>query len=472
MCKLQKMTKLPIRTRLTLWYLIGMCALLILFGGLIRPGVDSMLLNQVDTSLELAASQALSHITEQDGQLVFQNPGELSRVFKEFTLYLLASDGTVWDSLNSDDAPAPRPLGNEFSTIDHYGFREEWRVYCHQVSLSNNGPIGWLQIAHSMEDNIKFLEGLERQILILLPFILLLAGVGGFILSSNALRPIDRITRTARAINTSDLKQRINYEGADDEVGLLATTFDSMLERLQAGFEREQRFTADAAHELRTPLTALKGSIGVTTNRPRQRAYYEEALHDMEQQVDRLVHLTEDLLLMARLDHIKRLEQSEKIALSDLLASLVEQVTSLAQEKDLTLIENICPDLSVTGSLGLLIRLFLNLLDNAIKYTPVNGQITIQAKKDAKRIIINIRDTGKGIPPEHLPYLFDRFYRSESDRARSSNQIHHAQQHGGAGLGLAIAREITQVHNGTLTVKSKIGKGSTFTVSFPLSTKK
>jgi heavy metal sensor kinase len=280
------------------------------------------------------------------------------------------------------------------------------------------------------------------------------------------LRPIDKITQTARAINASDLEGRINYEGANDEVGRLARTFDSMLDRLQGGFERERRFTADAAHELRTPLTALKGRIGVTLSQPRQPAVYEDALREMEGQVDRLVRLSNDLLFMARLDHREGGSPLDVIALSDLLAALVDQVRPLAEAKAIALVESVPPGLMVKGDMDLLIRLFLNLLDNAIKYTPSTGKIRVEAEKRADRICVSISDTGPGIPPEQLPHLFERFYRAESDRMRRRGQ--HVQAQGGAGLGLAIAREIARAHGGTLTVQSDLGEGSTFTFCIPV----
>jgi signal transduction histidine kinase len=240
-----------------------------------------------------------------------------------------------------------------------------------------------------------------------------------------------------------------------------------MLDRLQAGFERERHFTADAAHELRTPLTALKGGIGVTLSQPRQPPEYEAALRDMEGQVDRLIRLSNDLLLMARLDHKARREQMDEIALDDLLAALLDQVSPLAEAKAITLDASIPEGLVIYGSTDLLIRLCLNLLDNAIRYTPSGGEVRVKAEEKTDRVCVHVSDTGPGIPPEQLPHLFERFYRAESDRSRPRDPL--VQSQSGAGLGLAIAREITHAHGGTLTVQSKPGQGSTFTFCIPLS---
>jgi heavy metal sensor kinase len=297
------------------------------------------------------------------------------------------------------------------------------------------------------------------------PVALLLAGVGGFFLASRALRPVDRITQTAQSISARDLNERIDYQGPDDEVGRLATTFDRMLDRLQAGFEREKRFTSDAAHELRTPLTALKGRIGVTLGQGRQPTEYQDALRDMETQVDRLIRLSNDLLFIARLGHKERLEQPSDIALDDLIAALLDQVRPLAEAKTISLTGSVPPGLTIRGNMDLLIRLFLNLLDNAIKYTPAGGEVAVTAERQTERLCVHVRDSGPGIPPEQQPHLFERFYRVEKDRARPTRAGGSVQ--GGAGLGLAIAQEIAQAHGGRLQVRSQPGQGSTFTFCLP-----
>jgi signal transduction histidine kinase len=319
-----------------------------------------------------------------------------------------------------------------------------------------------------------------------LPLALLLAGVGGYLLASRALQPVDGITQTAQAISASDLDQRIYYQGPADEIGRLASTFDNMLDRLQAAFVRERRFTGDAAHELRTPLAALKGRIGVTLSQPRQAEAYAETLQDMEVQVDRLIRLSNDLLLMARLDQGQLRPQLDTIIFSDFLGAVVDQVRPLLEAKSINLTTTIPPDLTLEGDLDLLIRLHLNLLDNAVKYTPPGGRVAVEAEGREKGVTISISDNGPGIQPEHLPYLFDRFYRVESDRSRagqqpvlggsvpgSSPKRREGGQGGGStiggdGLGLAIAYEIVRAHGGELSVQSEVGQGTTLVVNLPV----
>lgn len=459
-----------IRTRLTLWYLLSLVLILFMFTAFLLRQLDRALLEQADTALELAADRVLEHVGQEDGRLVFLRSGALGQIEREFDLYLIAPDGTLWDSLGDGDAPLLNSPKSGFVTISERGPGRdgaEWRVLSQPITSPDGATTGWLQIAQSPTGHRSVMKTFLKHLFCGLPLIFPLAGLGSFFLATRALRPISRITRTAQSITTSDLGERIDYQGPNDEVGQLATTFDRMLDRLQAGFERERRFSADAAHELRTPLTALKGGIGVTLSQPRQPPEYASALRDMEGQVDRLIRLSNDLLFMARLDHKEGEEQLDEIVLSDLFAALVDQVRPLAEAKSIVLLESAPPDLTIKGNMDLLIRLFLNLLDNAIKYTPLQGQVRIETEERADCVCVSVSDTGPGIPPEQLPHLFERFYRAESDRARRREP--GAQAQGGAGLGLAIAQEIAQAHGGTLTVQSEPGEGCTFVFCIPRS---
>jgi len=454
--------QLTLRVRLTAWYMLLMALTLILFSGYLYFRLERSLLAQVDTTLQVTASQALTNLDEENGRLAFQNT-EASRLATArlsqsgFAVRLIAPDGMVWDGFGGyQEVPLWVPDAAGYRTVGTGEAR--WRVYSQPIQTPDGQSVVWLQVAQSITPVEDTVENLRTQILLGLPLILMLAGLGGYFLADRALRPIDRITRTAQAISASQLDQRIGYTGPQDEVGRLATTFDNMLDRLQKAFERERRFTADASHELRTPLTALKGRIGVTLSQPRTPAEYENALRDLEQEVDRLIRLSTDLLFLARLDQRRLPWQPQALDLSDLLGAVVEQMRPLAEDNGLVLTEEVPPDLSILGDPDHLIRLFVNLLDNAIKYTPPGGQVVLRAGKERTGVWVAISDTGPGIPPEHLPHLFERFYRVEESRSRHS---------GGAGLGLAIAYEIARWHGGTIEVQSEPGHGATFTVHLP-----
>lgn len=458
-------SRIPIRLRLTLWYLLSFSVILLAFSGFLENQITLGVADRADTALKLAANRMVEYVQEtDDGSLSLQDV-DAPDIGSDFSVYLLAPDDTVLGHFGLDNIPVVETsTADPFFTVegrrhDDLKKHDDLRVYNYPVMDANGTQIGLLQIAQDF-DRRRLLKALHSHFCLGIVFALALAGVVGIVFASRALRPIDTVTRTAQAINTSDLKRRLNYQGPRDEVGRLAMTFDSMLDRLQAGFDRERRFTGDAAHELRTPLTALKGQIGVTLSQPRSPAEYVATLQDMEQQVDRLIRLSSDLLFMARLGYCQQTHSPEAINLSELLTVLEEQAAHLAEPKAITLVSRVQPDLTVTGSMDLLIRLFLNLLDNAIKYTPGGGTVTIQTQRADGCALVTIRDTGPGIPAEQIPHLFERFYRIERDRARRSST-------GGAGLGLAIAQEIAHLHGGQITVASTPGQGSAFTVHLP-----
>jgi len=239
-----------------------------------------------------------------------------------------------------------------------------------------------------------------------------------------------------------------------DEVGRLSATFDSMLMRLEDAFQRERQFTADASHELRTPLSAMQTIISSILARRRDASEYEQALIDLSHETARMRTLAEGLLHLARNDATQQSTRSEHVDLSILLTDVIDSLRPWAEDKGLHLVNEVPHEgLSIMGDGDGLIRMFVNLLNNAIKYTE-HGHITISAQpQNGKLLTVTIRDTGIGITPEHLPHIFDRFYRV--DGARSEE---------GIGLGLAIVKDVAQAHGGNVAVESKVGRGSTFVV--------
>lgn len=448
--------------RLTFWYLVTLTLIMLVFSALTYWQARSSVLEQMDSTLRLATQQAIVSVTINDAPM-FTNAtillSALDQIDDDLTLQLVGTDGTIYQSLSNarddDDVFPVISLEQEAQTV-HSLTNQSWRVYSQPVAGDT-----WIQAGQSLDAIEDNLEELLVQMAWGLPVALLIAGAGGYLLAGSALRPVDRMTRTAQAITGSDLSQRIGYDGVQDEIGRLATTFDTMLNRLDGAFQRERRFTSDAAHELRTPLTALKGNIDVALGQPRSAESYRQTLTKMNGQVDRLIQLTKELLFMARLDPQQINDEQELIDLPEFLPTLVDFVRPLADEKGIELQEHV-PLLAVSGYPDLLIQCFLNLLDNAIKYTPSNGTVMLEAQAVAGGVEISVRDSGSGVAPDDIPLLFERFFRVDKSRARINGQ-------GGNGLGLAIVKQIVELHSGTISVESTLHAGSTFTIFLPQS---
>jgi len=459
----QTLHRIPIRVRLTLWYVILFGGTLTLLGVYLLARFQHSLQTSLDGALQLAANQTLAVIEDTHGQLTFQDNHELANIpasFPGLAIRLLSPDGQVLDQRGGfDDEPVWGPLASGYVTRFRFEDDTPWRTYTVPLRAATGQITGWLQATQSLNETTDTLQDLRDQLFLGIPLGLLLAGAGGYFLASRALRPIDTITETARRISARGLSQRLDYTGPADEVGRLAGTFDAMLARLQTAFEHERRFSADAAHELRTPLSVLKGQLEVTLSRKRQPGEYEATLQEMSEQVERLIRLSNGLLLLSRLDRARLALSPTTLNLADMLAAILDQLRPLAVARGLALETDIPPGLPFRGDSDHLLRMFINLLDNAVKYTPAGGRVTLRASRTQAEVQIVIHNTGPGISPEHLPHLFERFYRAETSRSREL---------GGGGLGLAIAREIARAHGGEITAHSERDQGATFSVHLPV----
>ena len=296
---------------------------------------------------------------------------------------------------------------------------------------------------------------------IVIPLALLLSGFGGLVLANQALRPVDSITKAAEQIGAGDLTERVPVPQKMDEIGRLAATFNSMIARLQAAFERQKQFTSDASHELRTPLAVMRGELEVTLRRDRTPEEYQRTLGSNLEEVIRLSRLVEDLLMLARADAGRVELRCEPVNLTDLCRNTVEYISPLADERAQTLTYQAPPQaITINADQQRLKQLLLNLLDNAIKYTDHGGTITLSLTTDNQHAILAVTDTGRGIPAEDLPRVFDRFFRRSAKTSDRSAP--------GSGLGLSIVQWIVEAHGGKIEVSSELGKGSVFTVKLPL----
>jgi heavy metal sensor kinase len=327
----------------------------------------------------------------------------------------------------------------------------EWRLLTAPV-LDSGRPAGALQVARTQPEVAIALRQLLVTMALAVPATLLLASAVGLFLAGRALGPIDRLTRAAQAIGADDLTRRLDPPPHRDEVGRLALTFNGMLDRLERAFRRQRQFTADAAHELRTPLTMLASQVDVLLERPRPAAEYRQALASLREDFGRLNALVSELLTLARADAGQEMLVMERLGLDTLLGDVLVAMAPLAEARGVRLTPSAGPATPVNGDQTRLTQLLINLLDNAVKYTPAGGVVTATVRQAAPWAVLEVADTGIGIAPEHLPHLFERFYRADPARAQAA---------GGAGLGLAISRWIVEAHGGEIAVTSQPGRGAT-----------
>ena len=283
--------------------------------------------------------------------------------------------------------------------------------------------------------------------------------VGSNWVARMALSPVEALGQMAANVSAQSLGTRVVLDAPYHEFQQLAQSFNNMFERLQRAFESQRRFVGDAAHELRTPLTAMKGNVEVALQRDRSAEEYQDVLATSLGQVEHLTRLVKSLLTLTKFAGEHPPIELKPILMEPLLKDLVSELSILAEEKGCCLTALLQEVPSILGDDGQLKQLVINLLDNAIRHTPTGGAVTVGLKSSDDQVCLTIKDTGSGIPAEHLPRIFERFYRADQARDRES---------GGTGLGLAIAKEIVLAHHGTISVKSEAGKGSVFTVSIPV----
>ena len=453
-----------LRWRLTAWYICLLSGLLLVFCAGTYIAVYRVLVENFDEILASQANLIVQTIDVADPDLRFNNSGlRIGKLNDEHLIRVYRADGKLIYNDNPEErsreleAAVPEALGGERYASQIEGREGPMRVQT--FPITSGGKVrGVLQVGLSLEDVSDTMRALLKVMLVLTPAMLLLALGGGLFLANRALQPIERITRAAQQISAENFSRRLDLRGPDDEVGRLARTFDAMIGRLQAAFEQQRRFAADASHELRTPLAAIIGQIDVATERARDAESYHNTLLNVRDQTQRLARLSNDLLFLARSDTQAQPALAEPLDLSDLLPAIVAQIQPLAQTRGQTIDFRPEGALPMRGNEDDLIRLFLNLLDNAIRYTPEGGRISIACRLQRDSLSVSVSDTGPGIAPEHLPYVFERFFRA--DRARN-------RAHGGSGLGLAIAQTIAQAHGGRIIVESRLGAGSTFTALLP-----
>ena len=295
---------------------------------------------------------------------------------------------------------------------------------------------------------------------------LIIALLGGYWLADRAMRPVHTITQAARTIGETDLSRRLNMQ-SKDELGELANTFDGMLGRLQAAFERQRQFVADASHELRTPLTIVNLETSRTLASPRKPEDYQHALTIIHSENDFMTALVNDLLTLARMDAGQAVVEKLPVDLSDVVIDTMERLTPLAARTGVRLETGDLPEAHILGDRQHLVQMVSNLVENGIKYAAGDHRrVFIETGRTEETAWVRVSDNGPGIAPEHLPHLFDRFYRIDQARTRGEDGPAGPDSPSGSGLGLSIVQWIARSHGGEVFVESQVGTGTTFEVRF------
>ena len=452
-----------IRVRLTLWYVALLGLTLVGFSAFLLLSLSHNLYAALDEALQSDARLVIEDLDTERGTPRLEDdhfpPGVLVALYDADGRGLLGSSAP---GHLIPDLPAARELaagGEHVSSTISLPDSGAWRVLSLR-GVTDEGAPAVLEIARAERDVRAALRQLVILMAVAIPLILVLAVVGGLFLAGRALGPVDRITRAAQSIGAEDLSRRLDLPPSPDEIGRLSTTFDQMLDRLDRAFRRQQQFTADASHELRTPLAVLRSEADVALDRPRTTAEYQEALTSIRSDAARMAQLLGSLLTLARADAGHEGLTREPLALDVLADDVVVSMTPLADSRGVHLEHRpgILEPIMVTGDQTRLTELAVNLIDNGLKYTPQGGTVTVTVGREDDQAILGVADTGVGIAQDHLPHLFERFYRVDNARARVD---------GGAGLGLAIAHWIAQSHGGSIVVASEPGKGTTLTVRLP-----
>ncbi|OGL45873.1 MAG: hypothetical protein A2161_16450 [Candidatus Schekmanbacteria bacterium RBG_13_48_7] len=316
----------------------------------------------------------------------------------------------------------------------------------------------FIQLASPLTSFNSELKNLKLVLFLLLPFTVVITGIISTFLTKLTLKPIDRMINTIDQITAENLKMRIAVPDTKDEIRRLADTFNKMLEQIQNAFTSQRKLTEDLAHELKTPLSVIKGELEVTMRKIRSTKEYESILGSNLEEINRIIKIVENLLILSRYECKVITPEINPLNLGSLVKSTLDDVKILADHKHIHTDLLIDGEIILSGDQGMLKRLIIALLDNAFKFTPISGKVSINVIKNSDFAKLEISDNGIGISKEDMPHIFDRFYR-----------INKNHNYNGFGLGLSIVKSIVDAHKGKIEVKSTLDEGSIFTVFLPLS---
>jgi heavy metal sensor kinase len=458
------MKRLPIRVKLTAWYSGVLALTFVVFGTAAYFAMLTSIETTVDEGLRDRSAgirELMTRVLPQGSERVADELREHSELREEGDLSQVSDENGHWVYRSSlmEHFGVPMARAGAPALVSLRLKDMPLRVLTSEVRLGERTY--HVQVAMPMDDFYDALDHFRWLLLLLSPLLLIIASAGGYWMSRRALLPVDEITRAAQSISHKNISSRLAVPQSRDELQRLAETLNDMLQRLDVAFKKITQFTADASHELRTPVALMRTAAELSLRRPRTENEYREALSQILREVERTSGLIEKLMLLARADSGAEALKFARIDLAENLRGACQQGQTLADAKQIRFQHQISNShIFVDGDAHALERLFLILIDNAVKYTQSGGQVTASLKDSDSFAVVEIRDTGIGIGEEDLPHIFERFYRADKARSREM---------GGIGLGLSIGQWIAQAHGGLIEVESVIGQGSVFRVRLPVS---
>lgn len=449
------MKNLSIKIKITLWYTIFMTLLVILVMWLLFSVSSSQLASEVQKQLKNTVAKSFGEIEYEDGYLDFDDDIDDMGEGIHLSYYDMRGN-MLYGRIPSGFTAAPALGADQIQQADTGG--TVWYVYDLCRTVDGYGAV-WGRGIASQSQTVTVLRFILRLALIFLPFLIFLIAAGGYYIISRTLAPLADMTETAQRISAgSDLSGRIRLGAGEDEVHRLAHTFDHMMDKLQTSFENEKQFTSDVSHELRTPVTVILSQCEYASQPETTQQELQGSIAIILSQARKMSSLISQLLTLARTDSGKQKLRLELLNLSELVEIIVEERKIPAAAKNITLQTSILPNLYMRADETMMMRLFINLIENSITYGRGNGRTRISLDTDASQIICSVEDNGIGIPEGELENIWNRFYQVDPSRSFGRS---------GSGLGLPMVKWIVQAHGGNVTVSSVFGEGSRFTVCFP-----
>lgn len=449
------MHRTSVKLKITLWYVLVMTIVSV---------TVFILMNSVNIkSIENSMTERITKTVDLLARRVTDNRGD-ARHIPNFEYFKDGVSMALYDSQGQlIGGQAPFGISEEFEFIDNTVRQTEYNGSKYyeldkKIRMAN-GNIGWIKALLSESGERAAADAAAKRNMIFIIIMIIIAGVGGYIITLRVLAPVRKIQETAKSIiKNKDLKQRINIGSGGDEFHSLANTFDEMLDEIENLVEHEMQFTSDASHELRTPVAVIMSECEYMTKYANTVEEFKESAESVKDQTERMSKLISELLSISRMDR-----DTQKLAFEETnLTELVEFICNEQQqinESDIVMETDIAPDVCAEADRFMLSRLFINLISNAYKYNTENGRIKVSLSEAEDKIIFSVADTGIGIAKEDIPKIWERFYRA--DESRTSDDC------GSMGLGLSMVKWIAEKHRGEVSVRSKIGVGSEFKFTFP-----